>query len=64
MKNAIEFVSVEESELESVSGGLLDVLNGALSNNNINVLSGVSVNLGVGDVASHILNILNQVACF
>ena len=61
MKNAIEFVSVDESALETVSGGLLDIGNYSLNGNTINILSGLSVNLDVGDVASNILNALNHV---
>jgi len=60
MKNEM-FVSVDEKALETVSGGLLDIPNGALNGNNINVLSGICVNTAVGDVLSHILNIGNEV---
>ncbi|MFT3927637.1 MAG: hypothetical protein QM778_34220 [Myxococcales bacterium] len=61
MKKQEMFVSVEEMALESVAGGLLDIANGALNHNNINVLSGLSLNTCVGDVLSHILNIGNEV---
>jgi outer membrane lipoprotein SlyB len=62
MKKQIQFVSVEESALESVAGGLADILNGSLNGNTINVLSGDHIALSVGDVASGILNIANQVS--
>jgi len=61
MKNQEMFVSVEECTLESVAGGLLDIANGALNNNTINLLSGICVSAVVGDVLSHILNIGNEV---
>ncbi|MFT3923946.1 MAG: hypothetical protein QM778_15540 [Myxococcales bacterium] len=61
MTTQIQFVSVDEQALESVSGGLADVLNGSLNGNNINVLSNVTINTGLGDVASVLLNVLNQV---
>jgi len=61
MKNAIEFVSVEESALESVAGGLLDLANGSVNSNCINVASFLTANAAVGDVLSYIGNILNQV---
>ena len=60
MKKQIQFVSVDEKALESVSGGLLDILNGSVNHNNINVLSGICVNTKVGDVLSDILNIGNE----
>ncbi|MFT3927635.1 MAG: hypothetical protein QM778_34210 [Myxococcales bacterium] len=60
MKKQIQFVSVEEAALESVAGGLLDILNGSLNCNTINVLSGITLNTKVGDVASDILNIGNE----
>ncbi|MFT3923945.1 MAG: hypothetical protein QM778_15535 [Myxococcales bacterium] len=62
MKNAIQFVSVEESALESVAGGLADIGNGSVNHNNINVASFLSANTSVGDVGSYILNILNDVS--
>jgi hypothetical protein len=62
MKNAIQFVSVEESALESVAGGLLDIGNGSLNANPvINVASFITANTMVGDVASFIGNVLNDV---
>jgi hypothetical protein len=60
MKNEM-FVSVDEKALESVAGGLLDLLNGSLNCNTINVLSGIDVGVKVGDVLSNILNIANEV---
>jgi len=62
MKNEM-FVSVDEKALETVAGGLLDILNGSLNCNNINVLSGICLNTEVGDVLSHILNIGNEFGC-
>jgi len=59
MKNEM-FVSVDEKALETVAGGLLDIANGSLNGNTINVLSGICVNTEVGDVLSHILNIGNE----
>ena len=62
MKNQEMFVSVEEGALETVSGGgLLDIGNGSLNYNVINVLSGICVNTKVGDVLSDLLNIGNEV---
>ena len=61
MKNAIEFVSVEEMALETVAGGLADIANGSVNCNDINVASFLTANTAVGDVASFILNVLNQV---
>jgi hypothetical protein len=61
MKNATDFVSVEEMALETVAGGLLDVANYAVNGNCINVLSGISLHAVVGDVASKILNIANEI---
>jgi hypothetical protein len=63
MKKQIEFVSVEETALESVAGGFLDILNHSLNHNTINVLSGIAVNTEVGDVLSNILNIGNEWCC-
>jgi len=60
MKKQIQFVSVDEKALESVAGGLLDILNGSLNCNTIYVLSGIELNTKVGDVASDILNIGNE----
>jgi len=60
MKKQIQFVSVEEAALESVAGGLLDILNGSVNGNTINLLSGITLNAKVGDVASDILNIGNE----
>jgi hypothetical protein len=61
MKNATQFVSVEESALESVAGGLLDIGNFSGNGNTVNVLSGIDLGVSVGDVGSNILNILNHV---
>ncbi|MFT3923944.1 MAG: hypothetical protein QM778_15530 [Myxococcales bacterium] len=61
MKNAIQFVSVEESALESVAGGLADIGNGSVNCNNINVASFIAANTHVGDVLSYIGNVLNEV---
>jgi hypothetical protein len=61
MRNAIEFVSVEESALETVAGGLLDVGNFSALHNCINVASGISAHTCVGDVLSVIGNVLNEV---
>jgi hypothetical protein len=61
MKNQIAFVSVDEQALETVSGGLLNLGNGSLNGNTINVLSGLSINVGLGDIASNILNIANAI---
>ena len=61
MKNAIEFVSVDEQALESVAGGLADIGNGSVNGNHINVLSFITANTSVGNVGSYILNVLNQV---
>ncbi|MFT3927638.1 MAG: hypothetical protein QM778_34225 [Myxococcales bacterium] len=61
MKNQEMFVSVEEKSLESVAGGLLDIANGAVNGNCINVASFITANTCVGDVLSHILNIGNEV---
>jgi len=63
MKNQEMFVSVEEKALETVAGGLLDILNGSLNCNTINVLSGITANVEVGDVLSHLLNIGNEFGC-
>jgi len=60
MKNEM-FVSVDEKALESVAGGLLDILNGAVNGNCINVASFIKANTEIGDVLSHILNIGNEV---
>jgi hypothetical protein len=59
--NQIKFVSVEESALETVSGGLLNIGNGSLNNNQISLLSDLSVNVATGDILSNILNVLNHV---
>jgi|GEM_PF-1614848 len=63
MKNAIEFVSVEESALESVAGGLLDLANGSVNGNAISLGSNIAASAVVGDVGSFLLNVLNQVTC-
>lgn len=55
------FVSVDEKALETVSGGLLDVLNYALNGNTISVGSNLQLGLVVGDVLSNIGNIANEV---
>ncbi len=62
MTKADLFVSVDEQALETVSGGLLDILNGSLNGNNIKVLSDLSFNVKTGDIASNILNLLNEVS--
>jgi hypothetical protein len=61
MKQQSVFVSVDEKALETVSGGLLDILNNSLNCNTINVASGINVGVKVGDVLSNILNIANEV---
>jgi hypothetical protein len=61
MKKQIQFVSVDEKALETVSGGLLDIGNHSLNGNTINLLSGIAVGVKTGDIASGILNILNEV---
>jgi hypothetical protein len=61
MTKQIQFVSVDEMALETVSGGLLDIANYALNGNTINVASGINVGVKVGDVLSNILNIANEV---
>jgi hypothetical protein len=61
MKNEIQFVSVDEKALETVAGGLLDIANGSLNNNCITLLSHIGLDVVVGDVASRILNVLNEV---
>ena len=63
MKNQEMFVSVDEKALETVSGGLLDILNGALNGNTINLLSGIELNTAIGDVLSNIANIGNELCC-
>jgi uncharacterized transporter YbjL len=60
MKNEM-FVSVDEKALETVAGGLADILNHSLNCNVINVASGINVGVVVGDVLSNILNIANEV---
>ncbi len=62
MKKQIQFVSVDEQALETVSGGLLDIGNGSLNGNTIKFLSDIAVNVKVGDIASNILNVLNEVS--
>jgi hypothetical protein len=61
MKNATQFVSVEESALESVAGGLLDVANFSANHNCVNVASGIVAAVAVGDVLSYIGNIGNEI---
>jgi hypothetical protein len=63
MKTQEMFVSVDEKALETVSGGLLDILNGALNGNTINLLSGINLQACVGDVLSNIGNIANELKC-
>jgi len=60
MKNQDMFASVDEKALETVSGGLLDLLNGALNGNTINLLSGLQLNAALGDLLSNIGNIGNE----
>jgi hypothetical protein len=61
MKNQIKFVSVDEKALETVAGGLADVANYAVNCNDISVLSDIGAFVATGDVASYILNVLNEV---
>jgi len=61
MTKQIQFVSVDEKALETVAGGLLDIGNGSANYNNIAALSNIQVGVLVGDVASFIGNVLNQV---
>lgn len=61
MKNAIQFVSVEEMALETVAGGLANIANGSVNHNEINVASFIEATTVVGDVGSYILNVLNEV---
>jgi hypothetical protein len=62
MKTQEMFVSVDEKALETVSGGLLDLLNKSLNGNTINILSGINLEACIGDVLSTIGNLANEVA--
>ncbi len=62
MKTQEMFVSVDEKALETVSGGLLDILNGSLNYNTISILSDISLSATVGDILSNIGNIANELS--
>ncbi len=61
MKTQEMFVSVDEKALETVAGGLADLLNYSLNGNTIKLLSDWNIQACVGDVLSNILNIANEV---
>ncbi len=63
MTKADLFVSVDEQALEVVAGGLLDLANGSVNGNAIKLLSDINVGVQVGNVASYLLNALNEVSC-